>query len=140
MLTQVIDDIRGLIGREVTFKVTTLSGCGSCTENPVDNSSTNPYCDECKGVYWIPTLSGVTVSGHVTWGQADELNWRAGGQMFEGDVRIQIKLLDSTLVMLDNTDHIVVDGKIVEIKKKTLRGVPELNRVLLDCIEREKYE
>lgn len=136
---EVIDAIRGAIGRDVTFNVlVSTSGCSECGYDPVNDASTDSFCIACSGIYWINTYSGVTVSGHVTWGRSDNLNWRVGGQMFDGDVRIQIKLGSGVTDMLDNTESATVDGKVVEIRKRILRGVQPLNRVLLDCIEREK--
>lgn len=139
MLTHIIDDIRELIGRTVTFHtLISTSGCSICVLDPVSQTSTDSFCPICSGEYWINTYSGVLKTAHITWGNADLLDWRTGGQLFEGDCRVQIKLEDTTLDMLDNAEYIVVDDKKVEVKSKILRGVPTLNRVILDCIEKEK--
>jgi hypothetical protein len=136
---EVIDAIRGAIGREVTFVTSTLSGCYACTLDPVSNTSTNSWCTVCSGKYWIATYSGTLVSGHITWGQSDILNWYSSGQQFDGDVRIQVKNTVANLSLIDNCDWIQVDDHCVEIKKRTLRGVQTLNRILLDCIELENH-
>lgn len=138
MLEHITDDIRNLIGREAIFYSATLSGCSSCSLDPVTNESTDSFCAVCGGVYWVKTYVGTSLTGHITWGAGDVLDWRAGGQMFDGDVRIQIKYQSGTISMLDNTEYIVVDGKKVEEKKRILRGVPTIYRVLIDCIILEK--
>jgi len=138
MLTHIIDDIRGLIGRPVAFHTPTYSGCGTCSLDPVSNTSTDSFCITCGGVYWIPSYTITTVTGHVTWGPADIMNWYTGGKQFEGDCRVQIKYQNTTRDLLDNVEFLVVDGKSLEITSEILRGVPEINRVLLDCIEKEK--
>jgi hypothetical protein len=138
MLTRVIDDIRGQIGRDVTFYVATLSGCQICTLDPVTDTSTDSLCSGCDGKYWIPIYNGTTVTGHITWGNADLLDWRTGGQLFEGDCRVQVKYTITNLGLVDSAEYLKVDNKTLEIKSKILRGVPSINRILLDCIEKEK--
>lgn len=140
MLTNIIDDIRGLIGRTVDFYSATLSGCSVCSLDPTTDTSTDSLCPVCSGVYWIESFSSITVSGHITWGNVDYLNWQVGGQLFDGDCRIQIKLQDTTLDMIEATKYVVADGKVLEIKSHIMRGVPDLNRVLIDLIEKEKEE
>lgn len=138
---EIIDQMRGAIGRNVTFVVLASStACPSCGYDPITRTSTDSFCETCSGEYWIPIYSGYTVSGHITWGKADILNWQSGGQQFDGDCRVQIEYSTRNIEILDITDHVIVDNKILEIKKKILRGVRELNRILLDLIEREKNE
>ena len=135
---EVIDAIRGAIGRDVDFYVPTLSGCHVCSLDPVTNASTNYLCDYCSGTYWIKTYSTVTLSGHITWGPADVLQWHPGGQMFDGDCRIQIEYTETNKQTAEDADYVVADNIQLEIKRKTYRGVKELNRILLDCVERDK--
>lgn len=137
-LTAVVDNIRGTIGRAVTFYVPTYSGCSVCSLDPVTNTSTDSLCPTCSGLYWIPTYSGTTVSGHITWGNADLLDWRTGGQLFDGDCRVQIKYTPTIAGVVNSTEYLTVDAKKLEIKSKILRGVPAINRIILDCIEKEK--
>ncbi len=132
--TDKIDQMRAVIGRDVDFYIPSYSGCSTCTLDPVSQESTDSFCPTCSGIYWIPTFSATTKSGHITWAGADILDWRVGGQLFDGDVRIQIKKESGTISMLDDTEYIIVDSKKVEEKSRILRGVQEINRVLLDCI------
>lgn len=138
MLTHIIDDIRGIIGRQVVFYRATVSGCSVCSLDPITDTSTDSFCPTCSGIYWIKDYYTTTVTGHIIWGNVDSLDWRTGGQLFDGDCRIQIKLKDDTLDMIEATDYVVADGKVLEIKSHILRGVPTLNRVLVDLIEKEK--
>lgn len=133
-----IDSIRDAIGRDVTFRTTISSiACTTCSLDPVTNLSTDPFCVECEGAYWITVFSGIPVKAHITWGHSDETNWVTGGQYFEGDCRIQLKYTDENITIIDNAESVEVDGKTMDIRKRILRGVPEINRILLDLIEKE---
>ena len=135
----IIDQIRGVIGRDITFYVVASStACSVCSLDPVTNTSTDPFCLTCSGLYWIPVYSGVTVSGHVTWGHSELLNWQSGGQFFDGDCRVQIKYTVANLDAVDRMKWAVVDGKQLFFLKKILRGVKQLNRILIDLKERKK--
>lgn len=133
-----INSIRDAIGRYVTFVSHTVSGCYNCTLDPFTDTSINSFCPVCSGTYYISIYSGASINSHITWGQADILNWYTAGQQFDGDVRIQIELTVANLDAVNHCDWIQVDDHCVEIKKKILRGVQPLNRILLDCIELEK--
>jgi hypothetical protein len=139
-LTGIIDDIRDQIGRGVTF--VTVSGQAACTASgcgldPITNESVNSFCPTCSGEYWIDMIENITISGHVTWGSRDLMNWVPGGQYFDGDCRVQIKHTDTNITVLDRTKHMIVDGKTMEIQSTIYRGVPQLNRILIDTIEKE---
>jgi hypothetical protein len=139
LMTDIIDGIRNYIGRDVIFY--TLGGrtaCSGCSLDPVTDTSTDSFCTVCGGVYWIPTYSGYTISGHITWGHADELGWWSAGQIFEGDCRVQVKYTDTVATIVDNTEYAHVDGKVMTIKNIIYRGVRELNRILIDMMEKER--
>ena len=133
----ITNQIRDAIGRDVTFYVTMESDCPTCTIDPVSNTSVDSFCPTCSGVGYLHTLSGYTVNAHVTWGKHDILNWQSAGQLFDGDCRIQVEYLPSTVSVLDMSPYVVVDGKKLSIKNKILRGVPSINRILIDLIESE---
>jgi len=135
----VIDAIRGVLGRGVEF-ITTESGnpCPVCDLDPIANTSTDSFCETCSGMYWIPVYETYTISGHITWGQADILDWQSAGQLFDGECRVQVEYTDTNITILDKTEYLVVDNKKMEVKKRIERGVPTLNRVLLDLIELDK--
>lgn len=136
--TETIDAIRGTIGRDITFVVTVSSiSCHVCELDPITNTSMDQFCVYCSGLYYTPVYSGYTISGHVTWAGADIMGWVTGGQYFDGDCRVQIKYTAENLTIVDNTKYVEVDNKILTIKSKILRGVQNLNRIILDLIERE---
>jgi len=130
---EVVDAIREAIGRPVIFhSQTSISGCGSCSLDPISRKSTDSFCTECEGDYFVPILTDFTVSGHVTWKGADLLDWQTGGQLFEGDCRIQIKHTTRNLNLVSVTGYVTVDGRDLSIAKKIFRGVPESNRIIVD--------
>jgi hypothetical protein len=136
--TDIIDKIRSVIGRNVVFIYTISSEpCPFCNLDPITNTSTDSFCTTCSGKYWIPVTNRTTVSAHITWGHSEDLNWVTGGQYFEGDCRIQIKLTDENITLANLADSVEVDGKLMTIKKKILRGAQNLNRILLDLVEKE---
>jgi len=135
-----INAIRNAIGRNVMFVSKVESDCPTCTIDPVSNTSTNSFCPTCSGIGYIYTISGYIVIAHITWGQADVLNWQSVGQLFDGDCRIQVEYLPETITAINACSYVVVDGKKMSIKKKILRGVQTINRILLDLREQERED
>lgn len=135
--TAITNAIRNAIGRNVTFITKTEELCPTCDLDPVSNTSTDSFCPTCSGVGYIYTISGYTVKAHVTWAGDSILNWQSAGQLFDGDCRIQVEYIPDTVTVVGICDYIVVDSKRLTIKKKILRGVPEINRILLDLKEQE---
>jgi len=128
-----IDAIRYAIGRPVEFYTENEVACTGCSIDPVTGNSTNPFCNVCSGIGYIYSWDEVTVSAHITWGGVDALNWQVGGQLREGDVRLQIEYSPYNLNLVNTVDYIVVDNRRVDIISKILRGAQPLNRILLDC-------
>jgi len=138
---EIIDGIRKAIGRPVTFIVITGSGvCTTCGINPFTNQAIDPLCPVCSGLGYIYTYSGVTISGHVTWGYSDLPQWVTGGQYFDGDCVIQIKFTDEILNILEMTKYVIVDNKSMRITKKIMRGVPQINRILLGLRQEDETD
>jgi len=135
---QVIDDIRNAIGRDITINVPTISACSLCTLDPTTNLSTDPFCIACEGAYWIETVSGYSVNAHVTWGKVDELGWVSGGQLAEGDCKVQIEYTDTNKNVVDISDIFIVDDKEMAKKNIIYRGVPSINRIIINLEERKK--
>lgn len=132
---EIIDSIRGAIGRLVTFYMqVSVSGCvaSGCSLDPISRKSTNSFCDTCNGDYFIPVYSGIAISGHVTWQGADLFDWQTGGQLFEGDCRVQIKYTEANENMINASGYVVVDDNTFRIKRKIFRGVPDTNRIIVD--------
>ena len=136
--TEIIDKIRDTIGRNITI-LTTVSGvpCPICSLNPVSNLSTNPFCPVCSGTYWLNTTSGYIVEAHVAIGEID-LPWRvAGGYIEKGDALVQIKYTVANLSAVQSAVHYEVDGKIYTENGISLRGVPDINRIVITLTEQE---
>jgi hypothetical protein len=133
---QLISDIRNAIGREITFYVVASSiPCPICVLDPITDTSTDSFCEICSGSYWIPQYSGVSLNAHITWGGTDQLQWQTGGQLFDGDCRVQIEYTPENVLVVESSKWLVVDGKRLAQSKIHLRGVQSLNRILVDCIE-----
>jgi hypothetical protein len=136
--TEVVDAIRNAIGRETIWYVIASSvACSICSLDPVTGTSTNSFCELCEGNYWIPTYSGVTISGHVNWGASEQLGWVTGGEMMEGDCRVQIKYTPDNLSTVNDARYVMVDGRRMDIVKRIYRGVQSINRILVDLTEDE---
>lgn len=137
--TEVVDAIRGAIGRDtIWYIVESSSPCYLCDLDPITNTATNSFCPVCSGLYWIPTYSGVTISGHVTWGYSEKMGWETGGQLDEGECRVQIKYTPENITVVDSAKWVSVDNRKMKIIKKLYRGVQGINRILVDLIEEEK--
>lgn len=78
------------------------------------------------------------VLAHVNWGIGDIPKWETGGTYFDGDCTAQIEYTDANIAAIDSTEYVIVDDRELEIKSKYLRGVPELNRIILNLVERSK--
>jgi hypothetical protein len=136
---QIIDKIRGAIGRPTYwYIVTDREPCPVCDLDPITNTATDSFCPVCSGNYWLNVYSGVLISGHVTWGFSERLNWVAGGQLQEGECRVSIEYIPENVTVVDKAIWVEVDGRKMEISKRQLRGVPEINRILVDLKERDK--
>lgn len=133
----VVNDIRDVIGRLVTFYKQYRQDCPVCDLDPVTDTSTNPYCITCSGRGYTYTYSGSDIRAHITWAPSETLGWVSGGQYIDGDCRIQIEYTTQNITVIDESSYAMVDGKKFIIRKKMFRGVPELNRILIDLSEEE---
>jgi len=133
----IIDEIRVAIGRDVDFYQLVSTECTECSLDPITDTSTNSFCTTCSGLYYINTVSGTTISGHVTWGNVDTLGWFPGGQVFDGDCRVQIKYTLDNLSTVKNSEYMVVDDIQLRIDDYALRGVKVLNRIVISASQEE---
>lgn len=138
--TDIIDDIRDAIGRNVTI-YTTVSGIActvsGCSLDPVTNLSTNQFCETCGGEYWLSTTSGVTVLAHVRMRNVDIPVWTVGGFIVDGDAQVQVKYTEATLAAIEGAEYYDVDGKQFLQKDLSFRGVPAVNRIVVTLVEKE---
>jgi len=136
--TEVVDAIRNAIGRNTIWNIVASSTvCNICSLNQVTGESTDPFCPVCSGLYNIYIFSGVVIPAHVTWGFSEQMGWVTGGQFDEGDCRVQIKFSDDNESVVDNAKCVEVDGRRMNIVKKLLRGVKNVNRILVDLQEED---
>jgi len=133
-----IDKIRQVIGRNITILIPTFSGCSVCNLDPVTNLSTDSFCENCNGKYWIETFSGYITLAHINWGKTDVKAWFTGGQIFNGDCLIQIEYSPENLSAVELGKVYIVDGKKLRKENQIYRGVQSLNRILIELTEVEK--
>lgn len=138
--SQTIEEIIDAIGRDVEFIQVTFSGCTYSGDSldPVTSTSTNSFCPVCSGLYWIPTYSGIDIKAHITWKPSDVLQWESGGQFYTGDALVKVTYTPEHLDAVENAKYLVVDGKEMTVRKTTLLGVPQINRILMETVEKEK--
>jgi hypothetical protein len=134
--TDTVDAIRNAIGRPVTFYTEHRVDCSGCSIDPITNTSTNSFCPVCSGVGYIVSYSGVVISGHITHAPSEQMQWVTGGQLVDGDCRVQIKYAPETVTFLGTVSHAEIDGSTFDVRKWMLRGVPSVNRILIDFIQR----
>lgn len=134
---ETINAMRQAIGRNITLYVEQTVPCSACSIDPVTNTSTNSFCTVCSGVGYIVTLSGYTVLAHITHAPQDLVKYTPGGSYADGDCIAQVEYLPATMTVLEHTKMLVVDNDQYTIKNKTLRGVPEINRVILNLKQKD---
>jgi hypothetical protein len=134
-----IDDIRAAIGREITItNITSVSGCAVCSLDPINNSSTDPFCPVCSGFYWITTTSGINVIGHVHWGPTEIVSAKTGGKIYQGDCTVTIEYTAALDALVKSAEHFTVDGVNMSLDKLEYRGKRDINRIRLVLKEEEK--
>lgn len=138
---EVVDKIRTAIGRDITFmKKYTGERCTACDLDPLTGESEEPFCPTCSGYGYITTLSGTNVLAHVNWTDIDPKEFHPGGRIYTGDCRVSVEYTDENLALVTASDYIIVDSRELYLKDYDLRGVPDINRIVVDLIQdpREK--
>jgi hypothetical protein len=128
----IVDGMRSAIGRPVEFVSRNRTPCPTCEIDPITDSSIDSFCITCSGEGYLYTYSGTTITGHVTWASFDKLSWVPGGQYFDGDCRLQIEYTLDNITVINNAKHVIVDGKQLRVADKIFRGVPTINRIILN--------
>lgn len=128
--TDTLDEIRSKIERPITINVKVAgTGCPVCDLDPITNTSTDSFCTTCSGLYWLNTVSGYVVSGHVRWMGTDQPLFTEGGVIDTGDCIVTIKYTVLNLANVENSDSFIVDGRDLYRKEHVLKGVRNLNRI-----------
>ena len=138
-MRDIVEAIIGQVARDVLFYYpTSLSGCNLCSLDLITNTSTDSFCQQCGGEYWIPTFSGVTMSGKVTWGKSEDKDWQTGGIVDAGDCTVTILHSTQTENIIFSSEYVRVDGRELDVKNIVLRGIPAVNRMLVVLKEKER--
>lgn len=137
--TEVIDNIRSTIGRQVTiYRLVSGIACSGCGLDPVTNLSLDSFCSICDGNYWINTTSGIAVTGRILHGGLDRPIWEPGGLIVAGETQLRIKYTPVNKDAVDNMQYCVIDSKKFILKEFEYRGVPDVNRIVITLEEKEK--
>lgn len=135
----VINDIINEDGRPVSFFVVdTVTACPACTLDPVSDTSTDSFCPTCSGMYWIYTYSGWEVVAHVTWGKSESRAWETGGMLDNGDCTVKFIYSGGYEDIVHSSQYVIVDGREMDVERIILRGVPEVNRIIVSLKEKER--
>lgn len=129
-ITTTEEAIRSVLADDViiNFKVTG-SGCYACSLDPITNTSTDPYCNVCEGVYWLNTSSGYSTTGHVRWTRGEIPAQYTGGKLPEGDCQVTFTLASGIKYIVENSNSFIIDEKKLTLKGYTLKGKPQPNRL-----------
>jgi len=139
--TQFLVDTLEAIGRPVEIHyVTSVSGCTICSLDPVSSTSTDAFCPVCSGAYWMENLNAQVFPAHVTWKFSEDVARYSAGKQFEGDCQVRLNYSVEMAQIVDTTRFIVVDNKVMELNKVITRGAPEVNRLILVLLEKEKEQ
>lgn len=135
-----IREMIDMIGRDVTFYTkASVSGCYACSLDPFTDTSTDSFCPVCSGQYWIPTYSGWDVKAHVTWGVLDNQQWQTGGMIDNGECTVKFIYSGWMEPIIHDAEYVIVDNRIMDVQPGIiLRGVPEINRVIVKLKEKER--
>lgn len=121
----VINQMRDVVGRRVTIYVEEgqnpcPSGCGY---DPINDASMDAFCPGCDGQYWIPIISGYSLSGHVRWGSTDQTMWTTGGWIPEGECKVTVEYSALNVDHVERSQSWLVDGKTMYLKNFQFRGI-----------------
>lgn len=133
-----IEQMIEMDGRMVDYYTVTYSGCPACSLDPISNTSTDSLCLVCSGLYWIPTYTASGILSHVTWGKSEDKDWATGGMVDNGDCTVKFMHSAEREDFISEVQYVVVDDRTMNIVDIALRGIPEVNRVIVKLKEKEK--
>lgn len=130
---EIIDEIRGTIGRDVDIYYT-LSGvtCSACDIDTVTGRSLDPFCPVCSGEGIVDDTLQVTVSAHVLWNTVNTSQRMPGGRIFTGDCKATVEYTDDIVTIIEASDYFLVDDRKLYLVDYDLRGVKNINRVAIN--------
>jgi hypothetical protein len=128
--TSILDEIREKIQRAITINVKTQgTPCPDCDLDPITNTSSDSFCETCSGLYWLNTVSGYLVSGHIRWMGTDQPLYTEGGTIDVGDCIVTVKHTSDNLTAVQNSESFTIDQTDLYLKSYVMRGVQNLNRI-----------
>lgn len=132
-----IDEVRGYIGRTITFNVPTVSPCSLCSASgwldSVNNISTYFTCPICAGQYYMPTTESTDVLARIHWTNDEAVTSTPGGKFYLGDASVHINPDYLDLAESAQVEHgsVSIDGHSMTIVKIIPQGAPTINRYRL---------
>lgn len=139
-MRDIVNQMLAVTGRDVTLIVESgTTECSTCSLDPTTGKSTDSFCPECGGNYYLENLVEVVVSGHVYTKGSDILDWHSGGRILDGDFEVRIKHTDENMSRVERIKKVIIDGRSTELKEVEFRGIPEINRIYLVLKEEGKH-
>lgn len=138
-IKQRIDEVRDLIGREVTFFTLKSNLCGDCVASgfydPATETSWNYICPVCKGTGWTESVDSTQVLARVHWSGDERMSMSPGGKYYYGDCQLTIDPEFHSLAQeaMKDSGAIMVDSRMVNIVAINPMGAPTINRIRLIC-------
>ncbi len=130
---EIIDTIRGVIGRDITiYYATSGVTCSACDIDTVTGKSLDPFCLVCGGDGVVDEQLDVTVSAHVLWNTVNSLHNTPAGRIFTGDCKATVEYTDDIITIVEASDYFLVDDRKLFLVDYDLRGVKDVNRVAIN--------
>jgi hypothetical protein len=138
---EIIDEIRGTIGRDVTIHYTT-SGvpCTTCQLDSLTGKSFDPFCPDCGGTGIVTSGLDTTVSGHVLWNKVNSKYNSPAGNIFTGDCKVTVGYDEEVLTIIESSEYFLVDDVRLYLEDYDLRGVKEINRIAISLRQDPREE
>lgn len=136
----VLSGILTAVGRSFILNMKSSGiACPLCSASgyldPITNSSTNSFCPSCYGLYYLNTISGISISGHIRWTNSETPRWYPGGIIPDGDCIITVAYSDEIRSYIERSKNFVVDDRILSLKGYTLKGAKIPNRIIITLKE-----
>jgi len=130
---EVINSIRETIGRNIEIHYTSSGEvCPTCTQDTLTGRSFNPFCGTCGGLGYVTTPITLSALAHVRWKNniSDSYNTPAG-KIDIGNCVVTLEY-DATLpTIIETSDYFLVDDVKLYFTEYDLRGVKDINRIVI---------
>ena len=130
---EVIDSIRGAIGRDITiFYASSGVTCSACDLDTITGRSLDPFCPVCDGDGNIEVQANVIVPAHVLWNNVNTPYNTATGRIFTGDCKATVEYTVDMVTVIEASDYFLVDDRKLFLVDYDLRGVKDINRIAIN--------